>query len=136
MDKCYQALLNVFYHLSCYVPNEKYIETIGNNRIDSKYRFLWRYLNETIVTWLLVTFLDKLPKTRHFIANVNYVNDSTFQFVYENYNQDNINGNNNKNKNKIGEAKHSFHTDFGGKSFIEFFLEFKYRLFVEYNFHF
>ena len=76
------------------------------------YNSKWRYFEESIFTWLLIAFVDKLPISRDFIGSFGARELNTSINIQQG-------------------ARGKYHTDFGGCSFIEFYLLFKTRAIAE-----
>ena len=96
IDKYYNDLFDVFFYLTCHVPDESERKKYKADPSFRLHETKWRYFAETICTWLLIAFMDRLPLSRPFIGSF-----------------------------KGKKSSNDYHTDFGGHSFLEFFLELK-----------
>lgn len=110
LHRHYCTLYDIFGYFACNSGRMDEMKEVKNNHNYSLWDSIWRYFEETIVSWLLVKFLDKLPKTQDFIGNF-------------------------KRNDIINYEKEGYHTDFGNVSFFEFFIEFKTRCAMMFPFH-
>ena len=110
LQTCYGDLFDIFsYFVMCDAIDDEDAETKRNTNY-SLWGSIWRHFEESIVTWLLVKFLDKLPQTQDFIGNF-------------------------KNREIVDYEKEGYHTDFGNVSFLEFFIELKTTMVMEFYFY-
>ena len=101
----YNDLFDIFYYFGWYLGNE---EKYSYNKNESCYFY------ETVLTWITVRFLDKLPVTPQFIGDFG---DRDVRIVFA----------------KFWQNKRT-HLDWGNVSFIEFFLTFKTDIAMKYPF--
>ena len=103
----YDDLFDIFFYFGWYLGNEDKHNYDKNESC---------YFYESILTWITVQFMDKLPVTPQFIGEIGFRGGGGcgLGIVYE--------------------AENRCHLDWGGVSFIEFFITFKTHMAMQYPF--